>query len=228
MIAITLDLCFKGLSYRKIADHLSQFYEIPVNHATAYRWVKKYTEILESYVSTLEPQLGNVWHSDEMKIKVKGDWRWLWNVMDKKTRFQLASEISKTRKIEDAEAAFRKSKKTAKRKPKLVITDGLHAYRGAFKSEFHDPKFSIRYAIHSGFGLNSILERMQGNIRGRERATRGLKINETPFFEGHRIYYNFIKPHEGLNWLTPAEVAGIGVEGWMDLLKASTMKNKYK
>lgn len=138
--------------------------------------------------------------------------------MDKKTRYQLASEISKTRKIEDAEAVFRKSKKAAKKKPKLVITDGLQAYKGAFKSEFHDPKFSVRYAINSGFGLNSILERMQGNIRGRERAMRGLKKDETPFFRGHRIYYNFIKPHQSLNWLTPAQVAGIGFEGWMELL----------
>jgi putative transposase len=136
--------------------------------------------------------LGNVWHGDEMKIKVRGEWRWLWNTMDKKTRFQLASEISKTRKIEDAEAVFRKSKKATKKKTKLVITDGLQAYKGAFKSEFCDPKVSTRYMIKSVFGLNAILERMQGNIRGRERAMRGLKIDETPFFEGHRIYYNFI------------------------------------
>lgn len=66
-----------------------------------------------------------------------------------------------------------------KKEPKLVITDGLHAYKEAFKSEFHDSKFSTRYAVGSGFDLNSILERMQGNIRGRERVMRGLRIEGT-------------------------------------------------
>jgi putative transposase len=36
---------------------------------------------------------------------------------------------------------------------------------------------------------------------------------ETPIFEGNRIYYNFIRGHEGLDGKTPAEAAGVGVEG---------------
>jgi len=40
-----------------------------------------------------------------------------------------------------------------------------------------------------------------------------------------RNYYNFIKPHNSLNGLTPAEVAGIGVANnpnkWIELIKRS-------
>ncbi len=40
-----------------------------------------------------------------------------------------------------------------------------------------------------------------------------------------RNYYNFIKPHNSLGGLTPAQVAGIGVEAsenkWSELLKRS-------
>jgi len=40
-----------------------------------------------------------------------------------------------------------------------------------------------------------------------------------------RNYYNFIKPHNSLDGLTPAEAAGIGVENnpnkWAELLKRS-------
>jgi transposase-like protein len=52
------------------------------------------------------PQLSGQWHVDEMAINVrggkpstigeKGQWKWLWTVMDKGTRFQLAAEISQT------------------------------------------------------------------------------------------------------------------------------------
>lgn len=73
-------------------------------------------------------------------------------------------------------------------------------------------------------GMNNIIERMHGSFREREKVMRGIKTVETPIFEGNRIYYNFIRPHEGLDGKTPAEVAGIGVAGeykWVGLLRSS-------
>jgi transposase-like protein len=52
--------------------------------------------LVNSYVDRLEPQLGAVWHVDEMKVKNGGQWSCLWNVMDEETRFMLVSTISKT------------------------------------------------------------------------------------------------------------------------------------
>ena len=82
VVTITLDLYFKGVSLHKIEDHLKQCYSLDIDHSAVYRWICKYTEIIEAYVATLEPELGDIWHTDEMKIKFRGEWRWLWNVMD--------------------------------------------------------------------------------------------------------------------------------------------------
>jgi putative transposase len=60
---------------------------------------------------------------------------------------------------------------------------------------------------------------------------RGLKIENTPIVEGHRLYYNFIKPHESLNGRTPSEVAGITIEGdnkWFTLMKNAIQYNNEK
>ena len=95
IVATTLDLYFKGISLRKISDHLKQFYALEVNFSTVYRWIAKYTDVIEAYVETLKPEVGNIWHGDEMKVKVKGEWKWLWNMMDEKTRFQLVSMIAR-------------------------------------------------------------------------------------------------------------------------------------
>jgi hypothetical protein len=40
-----------------------------------------------------------------------------------------------------------------------------------------------------------------------------LKKTNTPILKGYQIYHNFVRPHESLNGATPAERAGIVVEG---------------
>jgi hypothetical protein len=57
------------------------------------------------------------------------------------------------------------------------------------------------------------MERMNGEVRDREKVMRGLKRMDTPILKGTQIYHNFIKPHQGLQGRTPAEAAGIKVEG---------------
>ncbi len=55
------------------------------------------------------------------------------------------------------------------------------------------------------------MERMNGEIRDREKTMRGLKKRKTPIIEGFMEYYNFIRPHMALNGKTPAEACGIKV-----------------
>ena len=60
---------------------------------------------------------------------------------------------------------------------------------------------------------------------------RGLKVEETPIVEGHRLFYNFIKPHEALDGRTPSEEAGIMIDGnnkWETLMKTSLSYKRYK
>lgn len=41
--------------------------------------------------------------------------------------------------------------------------------------------------------------------------------------EGQRIYYNFVKPHQALDGITPTEKVGIkGNKKWINLLRSST------
>lgn len=58
--------------------------------------------------------------------------------------------------------------------------------------------------------------------KDRNKTQRGLKSTETSFVKGHQLYYNFIKPHEGLNGYTPAHFAniylGLGNKKWEKLL----------
>jgi hypothetical protein len=66
------------------------------------------------------------------------------------------------------------------------------------------------------------MERMNGEIRDREKTMRGLKTKETPILAGYQIFHNYIRGHEGLDGKTPSEACGIKVEGknkWMTLIQ---------
>lgn len=155
--------------------------------------------------------------------------------MDETTRFQLASVVSKERKVKDARTVFQRAKKNSGgRTPKYMITDGLHAYKKAVNKEFptnvHDTEhlWNVGLRHHPN---NNHVERLHGTIRQREKVMRAIKTEKTPIVEGQRLFYNFIKPHESLNGMTPSEKAGIIIDGenkWLSLMKTALAYTRYK
>jgi putative transposase len=69
------------------------------------------------------------------------------------------------------------------------------------------------------------MERLNGEVRDREKTMRGLKKIDTPIIKGYKIFHNYVRPHEGLAGKTPAEASGIVVEGenkWITLIQNAT------
>jgi putative transposase len=218
-ITQALDLYFKGLSLRKVQDHFGQFYSLKIHHTTVLKWIQKYTWVIDAYVNTVKPELSDMWHVDEMMIKTGGKWSWLWHAMDRDTRFLVANAISQTRYTTDAQRLFQKAKEvTQGETPKNVVTDGLQAYNRAFYREIYEnvsprPKH-IRCAGIVAKTNNNKVERLHNTIREREKVMRGMQNDETGkvLMDGFRDYYNFIRPHQGIEGQTPAEAAGIDLE----------------
>jgi putative transposase len=55
---------------------------------------------------------------------------------------------------------------------------------------------------------------------------RGLKKANTPILAGYQIYHNYMRPHEGLEGKTPAEVCGIRIKGqnkWKTLIQNASI-----
>ena len=66
------------------------------------------------------------------------------------------------------------------------------------------------------------MERMNGEIRDREKTMRGLKRKRTPILRGYQLYHNYIREHEALKGKTPSEACGIKVEcenKWLTLIQ---------
>ncbi|MGA2790691.1 MAG: hypothetical protein ABSF00_07980 [Candidatus Bathyarchaeia archaeon] len=55
-----------------------------------------------------------------------------------------------------------------------------------------------------------------------------MKREDNPLLTGLQIYHNYVRPHMGLDGKTPAEVAGIKINGddkWLTLIQAASKKN---
>jgi len=88
---------------------------------------------------------------------------------------------------------------------------------------------STFFYVTSGTVHNNKMEKMNGEIRDRERVMRTLEKSDTPILEGYQIFHNYIRPHQALGGKTPAEVADMKVEGeneWLTLIQNAAQKSE--
>jgi transposase-like protein len=223
IVTQTLDLYFKGLSQRKIADHLKQFESVSVAQPTILSWIKKYLKLLAKYSEKYKADVGNIWHSDETTVFIKKEnekryYQWIWNIMDAKTRYLLACQVTEERYVKDAQKALKQAKCVTNVRPDVIVTDGLQAYNTAIKAEFYDPSAFIqnphlRLKDFETKPNNNILERLNGTFRERTKVVRSFdsELGAAEFAAGMQTYYNYIRPHQGIGGMVPAQMANIPI-----------------
>ena len=113
-----------------------------------------------------------------------------------------------------------------------MITDGAANFHDVFKkSTVNNPR--IRHISHirlQGDHNNNKMERLNGEVRDREKVMRGLKLADTEILPGYQIYHNYFRPHEALKGKTPAEKCGIIIEGqdkWKTVIENAS-KERFK
>ncbi|MGP8125666.1 MAG: IS6 family transposase [Nitrososphaerales archaeon] len=236
-ITLTLDLYFSGLSVRKITRTLNDHFDLTLAKSTVYYWIETFVPRISEYVNSLSPQLSDTWQADELFVKMRGgvndtqynqkSMAFLWNVMDRKTRFLLASRLSTHRNVNGAVGAFNEARKVAKdSQPERIFADKLNAYPQAmtYWEGESKPELVAKMGVGKPHANNNRIERLNGTLRERVKVQRGWKSMKTPLAEGQRIHYNFVKPHAALEGQTPAQASGIKVEGkdkWMALLESA-------
>ncbi|HEY1198588.1 MAG TPA: DDE-type integrase/transposase/recombinase [Thermoplasmata archaeon] len=228
MIAKALDLYFRGVSFRQVAQHFAQAYGLKLSPMTVYRWVTHYSALAAEWMAKQGANVGETWHVDERVVNVNGEHAYLWNVMDSDTRFLLASRISKGRGVPEARAAFQEAKAGTEVRPMEIRSDGLAVYPEAIKKEFMrrrlptDPPRDMKHAHFSYFTphrvvpsirapeSNNILERLNGTSKDRTKTMRAYDNEDgaEALSLGWKVHYNMIRDHLALG-TTPGVAAGI-------------------
>lgn len=233
-VTAAMQLYFSGESLRNTQKSL-RLIGVDVSHQTISNWIEKYMGIMKNYVDNLKPNVSSIWRADEVFIKFSGDMEYLFALMDDETRYWIAQEVADTKYTHDARRLFKEGKKIAGKRPETLITDGLQSYKDAFNKEFfhnRSPRSQHINAIKlTGPANNNKMERINGEIRDREKTMRGLKKKDTPILHGMQVYHNYIRPHEGLDGKTPAEACGIKIKGenkWITLIQNASRERRVK
>ena len=128
-IGAAIRMFYSGMSYKQIAESMEKMYHIPEpSKQTIYAWVKKYTDPATERMEGHKAHVGDSWVADELAVDVDGWQMWIFNVMDEKTPYILASHLGRHRDLTAARATMRKAKEAAATPPKTIKSGKLRSY----------------------------------------------------------------------------------------------------
>lgn len=182
-----------GISLRTISKKFLKYFDIKVSYEGIRKWVlasKELNLIDDVNIPT------RTWHVDETYFKIKGKGYWLWVIYCKESKHVIAWHISKTKFLKDAMPVFIKAmKKTNGIKPHKIITDGLWQYPVAIKKVigWNWRVQKKRHEIHSGIGKNSLVERVNKEIKRRFKWFGSFQAMESAKVFFSLFFYHFNK-----------------------------------
>jgi transposase-like protein len=201
MVKSAMQLYFTGESLRNVQKFL-RLQGVTISHIAVYKWINKYVALMQKHLEQIKPKVSDVWRTDELYVKVRGNNKYLLALMDDETRFWIAQQISDKKNTSDIRPLFQKGKEVAGKKPNVLISDGARNFHQAYNKEFFTLKNPrTKHIQHVGLqddSHNNKMERMNGEVRDREKVMRGLKKVNTPILAGYQIYHNYMRAHQGL------------------------------
>lgn len=156
-----------ALSFRDVEELLAKRGVI-VSHETVRQWCRKFGPEFAQRLRRRQGRLGDVWHLDEVFVKIRGERHYLWRAIDQEGDV-IDLLVQRYRNARAAKRFFRKLLKGQERTPRELVTDKLKSYGAARRSMMPSVKHNTaRYA-------NNRAEVSHQPTRQRERQMRGFK-----------------------------------------------------
>jgi transposase-like protein len=233
-------LFYRGISTRKVQEHLQAFYPHNSSHKTIYKWIVKYAKQISSFTDNIKLKVGSEMQIDEMEIGSRKSRHngWFIDSIDTETRYMVSSKFAKSRTSKEIKSVLKLAKNKTGNQIKIVTSDGYNAYIEAVRFMGVDKRFSknpkVTHKVVTQLkneGFNIKIERLHNSVRHRIKTFRGFHgspESANSILKGWEIYYNFIRKHQALN-KCPYELAtDIKLENpnkWLELIQLSNTNN---
>ena len=137
------------LSFRDVEELLAKR-GIAVTHETIRQWCRKFGPEYARRLRRHQGRLGDIWHVDEVFVKIGGERHYLWRAVDQDGDV-IDVLVQRYRNARAAERFFRKLLKGQGSKPWLLVTDKLRSY-GARTPAHHAFRGSQHGTLREQFG----------------------------------------------------------------------------
>ena len=197
-------------STRNISLILRQLYNVNISHVTVADWCKKFAPLFDNISLKLMPMMNfnsDEWHADETVVKINGKKHYVWFIIDSETRFVLGFHLSPYRSSPQAHSLFSHVHNLGS--PSAIVSDRYPAYNIPTKCYFPNSKH-IKVESFKDDVSNNLIESFNNRFKAWYKTKRGFHslASANATISVFVFFFNFIRPHQGLSGLTPAQVAG--------------------
>ena len=235
-VTSALDNSVKGQSLEETVDSLSNRSDLGMKkipgRTTIHYWIRDANKSTAKIYENITIPVSSHWSADEIYFKTMGRGRYLYAVMDEKSKFVHATKAVYGKIGYNCTSLLKKAQKIAQTLMHILTSDKLRGYKLAVKNMVHAYMLKHPYSNRIIYHINAAAvnkrhinnnrrERLNGIIKKRIKVARGFKTKYPALLELLVTYYNFLRPHGGLNKKTPAEMLGISVhksDRWASLL----------
>ena len=234
VVSRVLHSSFSGKSASAIADELRDEMPDPPTQQTVCNWVRSRSRLAALFANSLNLCLGDKMRVDGMSITASGVTLYLHMAIDDATRYWLSYVMSPNKATDDVSALLLSAEEVYGKVPTLLVSDKDWAYHAAWEKTYRALNYLCKKVFHhrhvhaKGDINNNMMERFNGTVRAWINHLRGFKDGKDPILDGMRVHYNHVRPHQGLEGLTPGEAAGILVRGrkWRTLVQHGRLLQK--
>ncbi|MEK6889397.1 MAG: DDE-type integrase/transposase/recombinase [Nanoarchaeota archaeon] len=240
-ITQSIDLFYRGVSTRKVQEHLAIFHPHNASNVSIYKWVVKYAKMISKYTEKLKANVCEEVQVDEVefhrrkthKRKSGAEKNFFVDSICPDTKYLVACKYGRARSSKEIKAVMNEIKDKTDNQIKIVTTDGFNAYKKVVKRVFgYNNKLGRYNVLHNvvnasqGEGFNYPIERLHNSVRARTKVMRGFHgsiHSANAILKGFEVYYNFITKHQAIK-KCPYELAIVD-EDVKEYLKE--MKNRW-
>src|SRR5690349_21263291 len=164
-----------------------------VTHESIRGWCRKFGAAFAARLRKRWPRLGDVWHLDEVFIRINGALHYLWRAVDQHG-VVLDILVQGRRNAAAAKRFFKRLLQGLRYTPRRLITDGLRSYGVAHRAIMPEVRHrTSRY-------LNNCAENSHRPTRRRERQMQRFKSPDQAqgFLSAHSMIYGHFRPRRHL------------------------------
>jgi Transposase and inactivated derivatives len=188
------------LSYRNLKEMMIER-GIQVDHSTIMRWVHQYSPELERKIRRHLRPTNDSWRVDEIYIKVKGEWKYLYRAVDSDGD-TIDFMLSAKRNRKAAKRFLKKALSSDHNQiPRTITVDKNPAYPPAIDKLKNDRMFPRNVGIRQIKYLNNIIEQDHRSIKR--------IVNPMLGFQSFQSANKTLKEIEAMNMIKKGQVKNL-------------------